>query len=174
MEAARIARQRSGLPRLGARVRIPSPAPIFLKEIRRLERYFRAVFCSPRSRRESAHMPETADDEVAAVVRATLRAWISRALQSGAFRPVVDALVVPVVVPLGRIDVEAGGIVIAVSWVAVIVGPGRIVSGGRFRIVRRLRVAVARVITLLRAATNGAGQRRQSDDGTDGSHDGLL
>jgi hypothetical protein len=33
------------LPRLGSRVRIPSPAPIFLKEIRCLERSLGAVFC---------------------------------------------------------------------------------------------------------------------------------
>ena len=37
------------LPRLGSRVRIPSPAPNFLKEISFLERSFGAVFCFPAS-----------------------------------------------------------------------------------------------------------------------------
>jgi hypothetical protein len=36
-------------PRLGSRVRIPSPAPNFLKEINFLERPFGAVFCFPAS-----------------------------------------------------------------------------------------------------------------------------
>jgi hypothetical protein len=35
------------LPRLGSRVRIPSPAPKFLKKSNRLERSFRAAFCFP-------------------------------------------------------------------------------------------------------------------------------
>ena len=35
------------LPRLGSRVRIPSPAPNFLREINGLERSFGAVFCFP-------------------------------------------------------------------------------------------------------------------------------
>jgi hypothetical protein len=35
------------LPRLGSGVRIPSPAPKFLKKSNRLERSFRAVFCFP-------------------------------------------------------------------------------------------------------------------------------
>ena len=35
------------LPRLGSRVRIPSPAPDFSREISFLERSFRAVLCFP-------------------------------------------------------------------------------------------------------------------------------
>jgi len=35
------------LPRLGSRVRIPSPAPGFLKEIKKLEDALRGVFCFP-------------------------------------------------------------------------------------------------------------------------------
>ena len=41
------------LPRLGSRVRIPSPAPNFLKEINSLERSFGAVFRFPRPGRET-------------------------------------------------------------------------------------------------------------------------
>jgi hypothetical protein len=40
-------RRRATLPRLGSRVRIPSPAPDFLNEIRVLKRSFGAVFCFP-------------------------------------------------------------------------------------------------------------------------------
>src|SRR3979411_169215 len=89
----------------------------------------------------------------------------------------MNALIVPVVVPLGRIDIRLGvaGGRDAVVRRGTVVGGGRVaVVSGRGRIVGGLRVAVARIRGLLRAAGDGPGERRNGDDGTDGFHCCLL
>ncbi len=54
----RVGRRRHAtLPRLGSRVRIPSPAPDFLNEIIVLKRSFGAVFCFPAHRAGAGEAP---------------------------------------------------------------------------------------------------------------------
>ena len=51
------------LPRLGSRVRIPSPAPNFLDEVNGLEQFFGAFFCFPASLSEIGEAWGKQDEE---------------------------------------------------------------------------------------------------------------
>src|SRR6266436_146699 len=97
-------------------------------------------------------------------------------LGKGSFRRGVDSVVVAVVVGprvvggrsvrIARRIVVAGRLVVAVA--------GRLVIAVARRLVVGLRVAVARVVGLLRAAGHRSDKRREGDDRTGSSHSGLL